>query len=370
MKRSGNLFRGSIWPLAAAGVLLAAGCDSDKAPAGPGTDDPLQQSEDINDPYGGFNRSSEPAAFGDVLLTAEGEVSVNDEIASEPGTSVLLDRPETTLYAVRVTWGYLERDSTNGNGATDWTGSAVADTGAVIAVRAIAFEQPQGDHIVRPRESRERLDWVSTTTVSFDGLQLLVVDPLIEGFTNTLTIEMPLFQRTYDVVSLASLSELVDVDDAGHQVRVQARKVDLTADCRAGWASGRWGSIEGHDTDLPDGVLGRFRAHWVDTRGTAGGTMRGFYGINDRGHRVLFGKIIDRQGNFVGLLRGTWDTGLLLNVGTFRAHWLNFDREVVGGMRGVWEHRGRNVGGFLHGAWATSCDDQEGGEVVIDPNIF
>jgi hypothetical protein len=370
MKRF-SLMKWPLWGLAAGGAMLLAGCDSDKSPSGPGTEEPAQQTEDINDPFGGFNRSAESPSFGDEFLATEGEAEVRDEMESEPTTAALLGDPQRTLYAVRVTWGYLDRDSTNNGERVDWTGSAAVDTGAVLAVRTIAFEQRQGDHIVRPRESREVLQWVSATTVSFDGVQLLVVDRVIEGAEpNTFTIDMPLFQKTYEVAALDGVNETIDVDEAGHQVHVQARKVEITVDCRAGWTSGRWGAPAGEEPQLPDGVFGRFRGHWVNTRGDVAGSMRGFYGVNDRGHGVLFGKVISKDGSFVGLLRGTWDTGLTFGAGTFRAHWLDADREVVGGMRGVWERRGRNVGGFYHGAWATSCDDPEGGEVVIDTGIF
>ncbi len=363
------------------GALIGAtmvGCDS--STNAPGTnDDSLTQVEDLNDPYGGYNRSAEPAGFGDpFLLSDQGEVTYVDPMADEPGILDLMGGAENDLYAVRLTWGFLARDEAFGGGdPVDWSGGATVGEGAVLAVRTIHFEQAQNDHIVRPREDRKVLEWVSTTSGGLDGVQLLVLDPptvadggRAEG--NTLSIEMPLVSESFEVALMDGLDMTLAVDGDGHQFRIQARKVELLAECRRGWMSGRWHSRANTDDlgdDLAEGRRGEFRGHWVNARGEIGGSMKGFYGVNARGHRVLFGKLIDSNGNFRGLVRGTWNTAESLGVGSFRAHWLDADHNVVGGMRGVWERRDRNGAGLFHGAWATNCDSSED-EVEIDESIF
>jgi len=356
------------WVLATvAAAALTVGCESDTSSPDT-TDDPLTQTVDIDDPYGGFNRSSEPAGFGDdYLLSDEGEVPVSDAVADQPEVATMLDAPDNDLYAVRLTWGYLAKDSTGTDERVDWSGSASVDEGAVIAVRTIQFEQRSGDHVVRPRDSRLVLEWVSTTTVAMDGLQLLVVDPQDE-VDNILHIDVPLLDEDIPVAELDGLDRMIEVGDAGHEFRIQARKVEITA-CSRGWVSGRWQ----HDPERPNDdrgrVLGHFLGHWTNAAGEEGGAIRGIYGVNRRGHRVLFGKLIDPSGNFRGLARGTWQPTASPGVGSFRAHWLDVDRQVVGGMRGVWERRDRDGSGYFHGAWATLCDGASD-EVEIDESIF
>jgi hypothetical protein len=362
------------WSLFAAGTaaaVLTIGCESDTSSPDV-VDDPATQSADIDDPFGGYNRSSEPAGFGDpYLLGDEGEVLVADEMADDPEVNTMMDAPENDLYAVRLTWGYLAKDSTGTDEAVDWSGSASVDAGAVLAIRTIQFEQREGDHVVRPRDSRLLLEWESTTTRAMDGLQLLVLDPQdVEG--NVFHIDVPLVDEDIEVTLLDGLDRMIQAGEAGHELRIQARRVEISTDCRRGWVSGRWDHNPDHPTDgRPEQglVLGGFRGHWTNRDGEMGGSMRGIYGVNGRGHRVIFGKVIDHQGTFRGLVRGTWQPTASPGVGSFRAHWLDFDRQVVGGMRGVWERRDRDGAGFFHGAWATLCDE-ESDEVEIDASIF
>ena len=174
---------------------------------------------------------------------------------------------------------------------------------------------------------------------------------------------------------------MIVVDDAGHQVHVQARKLDhVITPCHAGWLSGLWQPFprpdlsDAGDVDVDHGVrLGRFRGHWTDERGNIGGALRGHYGVNARGHRVFFGKAITHDGRFAGLLRGAWapaeDTP---GAGAFRGRWLNANKMTIGGLRGVYQTHAD--GGTFHGAWATGCPEEGGGdgpeELVIDDSMF
>ena len=362
-----------FWLLIAAVSSLAflmVGCDTDNS--SPDLNESTSQTEEIDDPYGGFNTSDEMTGFGDdFLMSDEGELDYEDEITDDPEVQALFDDPENALYAVRVTWGYLTRDSTNTNEPVDWSGYAEVDSGALVVARTIQFE-PRQDYLIRPIRAslmldRERIDWVSQTTVAFDGVQLLFVDPTAGEGPNSLTIEVPLFNTTIELADLEDLDRTVAVDDLGHEIRIQAAKIDLASLCGRGWMSGRWERLDVNQDDLRRGIMGRFRGHWSNRHGTVGGYMKGFYGVNRNGNRVIFGKVINRRGTFIALMRGTWmpsqDTH---GAGTFRAAWIDVSHQVQGGMRGVWARRGEGMG-FFHGAWRTQCDD--GGE-EFDPATF
>jgi hypothetical protein len=79
------------------------------------------------------------------------------------------------------------------------------------------------------------------------------------------------------------------------------------------------------------------------------GYLRGIYGVNGRGDSVFFGKWIEENGRFRGLLKGRY--------GAYPA---NSDRRADGWFEGLWFARDLRVGGALGGAWATG-DDAEGG---------
>ncbi len=353
-------------------LLLATGCDKDSA--SPEINDPVSQTEDIDDPFGGFNTSDEMVGFDDpYLLSDEGELDYEDDIIEDPDVRDLIEDSATWLFGVRLTWGYLDRDSTHSDDPVDWSGSAMVDSGALIAVRTIQFE-PGQDYLLRPSEgpvSRRRVvEWVSTTTVAFDGVQLRVADPTSGQGPNSLTLSVPLLDKTFEIAELAEMDTTFLVDEAGHQFRVQARRLEPGIQCRHGWLSGRWEQLD-PQTDaeaLQRRINGRFRGHWTDAYGDVGGFLRGFYGVNARGYRVYFGKLIDRNGAFVGLVRGTWDHSLHTpGSGPFRGVWLDEEERAFGAMRGLWERRGPSGDGFFHGAWRSWCGDVD---EEIDSDIF
>lgn len=358
-----------------AGVsAFAVGCESTSSEPQDGGEDPATQTEDIDARYGGFNTSDEVAGFADPYLLEEGSRPVDDEMEMDPAVQDLRARPDVSAYAVRLTFGYLERDSSHVNTPTDWSGSAVVDTGAVLARRTILFEPLQGDHVVRPRPNRRTIEWEATTTVHFDGLQLVVLDPTGEDGDGALTIDMPLFSETIAMSELVELDRTVEVDDAGHQVRLQARKLVRPDDpqfCRRGWLAGRWQHLVMDGvTDAPVGVIGRFAGHFTNAEGTIAGALRGYYGINRRGHRVLFGKLIGENGKFEALMRGTWEHAPdSRGHGRFLARLYDADRNPIGATRGAWQRRNAGQGTF-EGAWALLCADDSADDVVLDEEIF
>jgi hypothetical protein len=350
--------------------MLAVGCaETTSDPSGDTTSAPVV-TEDIEARFGGYDTSDEAPAFGDEYLTGGGEQPIDDAMAEDPAVVDLLTRADVAHYAVRITWGYLGRDSSYVSDPVDWSGSAAVDTGAVVGRRTILFEPLQGDHVVRPRTSHRVIEWVSTTTVHFDGLQFVVLDPTDEGFDGTLTIDMPLYSEMFRLDELAELDVTTIVDADGHEVRIQARQLVPPSDpafCRHGWLAGRWSRF-GQEDDAPHGVVGRIRAHWTNAEGTVTGTLHGFYGRNRGGHRVLFGKLIAENGQFEALMRGTWSHGPgSPGVGPFVARLYDENREVIGGMRGMWQRRDRGEGSFM-GGWGLLCSDAD--DIELDESIF
>lgn len=356
-----------LWRPALCAVALVApfvGCSGTDAPLNPSTDPGTDTSGvlDINDPDGGFDTAREAPGFGEGFLTdGEAEMAVEDAIAEDPAVLDMLDDPDRyNVYGVRVTWGYLKRSETNVSDPLDWSGAAKIADGVLLGVRAISFERRQGDRVLRPRVSRTEIGWESTTTTAFDGIQLMVIDPNFSDIANALVVDMPLFSEAFAVPLDGPLDQVFDIDDVGHQVRVQIQRREPGGDCRRGWVSGQWNHRPLAVTAV-DGASGTFMGNMSNVAGDQLAAIKGYYGVNAEGHRVLFGKVIDRDGNFRALVRGTWmpspDTP---GAGSFRAGLIGGERLRIGSMRGVYQARDDVVGGgFFHGSWNTRCDTDD-----------
>ncbi len=349
--------------------LLATGCSEDSSRPDPnGT---VTEVPDLDDPLGGYTAQDEQPAFGDPDLAESGaaEIPYQDEMEEDPDITGWSDaRPDSVrAYVVTLLWGQLDADpaSTDDPGddpeipVTDWSGSAELSRGGLLLRSVIAFEQ--GDYIVRPRTDRTRIDWVSYTTVSFDGLRLLVYQPLDEentGEDDELTIQAGTHEWIFQVNDLAELEFEEAVDDLGNKFSIRAFYVEPTV-CSRGFLGGAW--------VLPDSVVdqGNFRGRWVSVNGLLAGYLRGHYGINSEGRKVFFGKYIALDGTFLGFLRGGWDRvgieeGSSISPrhrvhGWFRGDWLDAEEVVVGRLRGHWRSRQGTGGGVFEGVWSSGC---------------
>ena len=105
------------------------------------------------------------------------------------------------------------------------------------------------------------------------------------------------FSMTFDLRELANIDRVVRVDRMGNALLVQA--VDPAPQCMSGFLEGRWLNIEG----TGGGVFG---GRWMSRNGNFAGVTFGRYGINSAGERAFRGKIIRRDGSFLGRLGGTW----------------------------------------------------------------
>ena len=356
--------------LAASVGFAAMGCSGDGGAGSTTSDD-----NDLNSEYGGYTASDEAPAFGDPELAAA--MAAEPTIDDPTYPAVALDSVEggsRNVYALVLRWGQLEGDSTV-TALTDWSGSLELAYGGIALRHLIRFERGQ-DYIVRPRTSRSLLEWVSFTSVHFDGLLVLIVDPPAEGpdsshGPNELVLTMPQYSRTFSMDDLASLEEIIDIDASGNQLAINARKLDLVT-CGEGPMEGIWRLN-------PSRRNGEFFGRWMTDDGVFGGHLRGHFGIRPDGNRVFFGKVIGVDGHFEGLLRGAWGfDGADSTGGWFEGAWASRVGLATGSVKGTWQSkisedgegdhngepghgRGHNRhprwgGGFFSGWWERVCD--------------
>ena len=102
---------------------------------------------------------------------------------------------------------------------------------------------------------------------------------------------------------------------------------------------GRWHALSAH--------LGRFLGVVTDENGAPVGHVRGVYGQRRNGDSVLFGKFIDREGHFRGILAGTFAGG------QYQARWIDRQGEH-GTAHGAYFEGATATGGHFLGRWADS----------------
>lgn len=312
-------------------ALFWAGCSSDSSTMS-GPSDGLN----LISEFGGYDASDEAPAFGDVTIanamaTEEDSEPVDDPIFAAGEVDSLLGLDGREVYTLTIRWGMLEFDSTVTT-ETDWTGGLALTHGYLHLIRPILFESGQ-DFIVRPRTDRQTLDWVSKTTVSFDGVIVtVIIPPVPEGedwFDNALTFTTGPYTRTFTIDELAGLNEIVDVDNIGNQVAFNSIDVDLEP-CGGGPLDGRW-------LLNPSGKNGNFYGRWLNEDGELGGFLRGHFGERPADQKVFFGKVIGLNGEFRGLLRGIWgrdtEEG---DTGWFDGVWAGRTGTPIGKLGGTW----------------------------------
>ncbi len=364
------MLRGRLIPsmaLLLAAAMVIAGCSDDSTKPKDGAT--LDETPNLEGETGGLTTQSESPAFGDAALasSAMAEAPADDAMAGDPQIVRWAVGDSARIYAVTLLWGILASDPAIRTGdadsgdvpVTDWTGHLVVNRGGVVVRSTIAFEP--GDHITRPRTDRKRVDWVSRTTGSFDGLRLLIHQPMPEGETgeqDSLTIVAGTHTWSFLVNDLADLELTEDVDNLGNKFSIRSFLVER-GPCGRGFMGGTWNAPVDPDS------MGTFRGRWVSRDGEVKGFVRGHYGINERGFRVLFGKYADESGNFQGFLRGTWDQAgreegphhgpMMRSFGNYRAEILDADKRPIGFVRGHWRSTPGGGDGFFEGKWSKGC---------------
>lgn len=344
-------------------VLVLAGCGQDGTkPTTPLGEE--QQGVNMSDPMGGFTATNESPGFGDENLigSVTQEEQIQDPVAQDPMVR-MTDQgrsAKTEIYAMTILWGMLQDAGPAGSAGQidgdqyDWSGSFSMSRGAVVLRSVVSFER--GDHMVLPRMDRRTVQWVSRTKEGFDGIRLLLYIPdQDEGSPDdTLTFRTGLYSRSFSIGDLQQLDDLVTVDADGNRVHFEAFLTQPSAQTQ-GFLRGSWAPI-------PEGAaVGWFKGLWVGDHGQLSGFVRGYYGTNNAGEKVFFGKCVDTRGVFQGILRGNWDAnpgggvgsagGL---VGWFKGAWIDDLMNERGEVRGRW-HTGLGRRGYFEGRCCLGC---------------
>jgi len=228
-----------------------------------------------------------------------------------------------------------DRDATTGR---DWSGQLQLSRGGMLIRHRIAFEDAT-DRVL-PRTSRDVIAFESQTRPAADGLLLTVFDPDAAN-ANPLTLTYTPnggTARSLDLSQLANGPIVVDAGD-GNKIVVAGHR---RAACDHGFLRGRWHALS-QNANAFLGVV-------ADSDGNPVGHIRGIAGQRQNGDHVMFGKFINREGQFKGLLKGTYENG------KFVARWIDRagDHGVINGV--YFPGATERGGGFL-GRWAeTSCD--------------
>lgn len=346
------------------------GCADDANPTAGGDDD-VSGSEsletiDLDEEYGGLAYSDEAEAFGDDVLMSAATIEDQAALSEDEEDSLLdddpsLDGPSMRRTYVRILWGQLggafDRESASSAEITpvDWTGSIKVTEGVVALKRTILFERPF-DHRL-PRVSRDSLAWKSQTGPHFDGVLVAVMSPVEDGVAQgELILETPQFRTRLTIDTLDGYDEITVVDALGNAVSIRAEVHEQQA-CAAGFLAGFWKGIEDRpETDAIE--MGVFRGRYVGQNGLTTGFLKGVYGLNSAGERVMIGKYVGRNGRVKGLIRGTWSPdGEADGMGTFEARWVNRNGVRMGVLGGNYqENHADEIGdGFFEGRYREIC---------------
>jgi hypothetical protein len=362
--------------LAAALVIIGAGCQPSSD--GSVSSDPAglesAQEIDLNSPTGGFTFTDEAPAFGEPgeFEALVDEDAVQDPYESDPGIQNMMRARGARLFEFRAVWGLLA-NLTDTSAADpcplDWSGTLHLEGGIVIIKQAIAFEP--GDSI--SRVDRSTISWVSRTGPHVDGIHVRLVvpaRPVDSLVVPVLELSMGPYSKTFTLEELVALNLVEPVDECGNAISIAS--VLAPDRCPHGQLMGGWkamipDTLSHSDSTNVDGIVqGVFRGVWVGAHGLIGGYLKGIYGLNAAGERVFFGKYIDRQGHFMGILRGTFGPPDEISPGEspsanakrphgwFAGEWIDKNIDVQGKLRGRWI-AAEDGKGLFHGIWGMRC---------------
>jgi hypothetical protein len=298
-------------------------------------------SSDLEKTNGGLDTADEAPAFAAEAELGEAAIEADaaavDTLAADPAT-IAMDRASAGRgFKLVIVWGKMPADR-DAQDARDWSGSFKVSRGGLVVRRTIAFED-RTDHLL-PRASLDTVGFQSVTKPYVDGLALTVLDPTTTPPSTTpLTLTYtPADGSTSYTLDLAQLVSGPIVVDAGAGYKMMAighRRQD--AACDSGFMRGRWHALSPH--------LGKFLGIITNEDGDRVGHVRGVFGQRRSGDPVLFGKFIDREGHFRGILAGSFANG------EYRARWIDRQGDHGAAHGAYIEGATASAGGFL-GRWA------------------
>ena len=310
-----------------------------------GGSDSQDVSSDLEKANGGLDTVDEAPSFGaepDLTAAAiEPDTGATDTLAGDPATTAM-DHPGTGFRVV-VLWGKLPADR-GADVARDWSGSIKVSRGGLVVRHTIGFEDATDHLLPRAATAVDTVAFQSVTRPFVDGLALTVLDNAPSTTSSqTLTYTASTGGATYtlDLAQLASGPIVIDAGDGFKMIAVgHRRRADA---CDAGFMRGRWHALSSH--------LGNYLGVVTNEDGERVGHVRGIFGQRRNGDAVLFGKFIDREGHFRGLLVGSYADG------QYRARWIDRQGDH-GAAHGAYFEGATATSGTFLGRWAeTSCSD-------------
>ncbi|MCK4539195.1 MAG: hypothetical protein KAV42_10405 [Candidatus Krumholzibacteria bacterium] len=359
-------------------MALGAGCnifDSTNPSGGSTTVD--EGSIDLDSPTGGFTENDEEPAFGEKEAYASMNVDplYVDQVEDDPEVQRCINNRHARVFRLRSIWGKLINAMADSSIADccviDWSGGMEFRGGYIIIERLIAFD---GEDYVE-RIDRSKIEWVSHTCPHIDGIQVKLIVPPVTITDENVSIypEIPVlkfkageFEREFTLAELAEMELHVPIDRCGNGIMISSHLRPFR--CPEGYMFGGWQAVEpdtliDEETGEMCGVLlGRYRGVWMSEHGMAAGFLRGVAGTNSIGEKVFFGKYIDFNGRFRGILRGTWNHSLDAEVTSYPPHgwyegiWMGRAGGVKGPLKGKWiaDEAGH---GYFNGVWKMNCYD-------------
>lgn len=267
------------------------------------------------------------------------------------------DGERPLVWGLMVNWGRQNLDP-DAMDITVWNPTLHTDCGVLVVRRLVAMEKGEG--VVRPRVDQQTVSFLSSTQPSFDGAILVLA---VRG-GNAACLDTGMLRFESDAMDAPIEVPLAELDDLelrtpvgdGNSVVMLAHRIEPSRDgrCVHGTLVGRWRRAIGDDGE-PRRNLGRFHGRVLDEVGDLRGHVRGIWGVARRGRfagrQVMFGKFIDRDGRFKGLLAGRWGDG------HFGGGWHLTPRflDMRGRFMGVYTDAGDHDhdGGFFRGRYAS-----------------
>jgi hypothetical protein len=321
-------------------TFALAGCSAAIAP----TDDPSQTQAALDTDNGGLTTAAETPMFGDPNVAQLPEF-VGDYADPQDMTVEAAKVQGAKRYHLAVIWGHLppahDADEIDAiPQIMDWTGSLSVDAGAIGVKRALAFDGVKYGDKLLPRNDAQTVSFVSHTLPHVDGLFVSVIlppnaSPMLHFRTKSLSTDIDLSTLALKPGSATRL------DDSRNGMFTIGYQDD---GCARGLVFGRWMKMRP--------ALGGFRGVVMNGEGAGIGHIRGIWGHSvKKNENLFFGKYIDRNGDFRGLLGGKY------GLGVFGGVWGTVDPKNVGGLEGYYSdgyERGDGRGVFL-GRWAEKC---------------
>lgn len=320
-------------------IFALAGCSAAQSPFTNGDPETVQSALDQQN--GGMTSAAESPEFADPAVQSLEQFVPDFGDTTDMTQSVNLQQG-AQRWRVAVIWGHLppahDMDSSDiAPSVVDWTGSLSVDNGAIGLKRTLRFDF--GDKVLA-RQNAQSVDFVSHTLPHVDGLYMSVVIPA--NAAPTMHFKTKSMNADIDLGVLAQRpGDVVRLEDGRNGMFFIGYPED---GCSRGLLFGRWRKLRP--------AIGEFRGLVVGDQGEGIGHIRGIWGHAPRANaNVFFGKYIDRQGDFRGLLGGVYGEG------KFGGVWGTVAPQNKGTLEGYYSdgyERGDGRGVFL-GRWAEKC---------------